>query len=365
MSRSDKEGTSSGGLVVNLTSDLSLRIIRYLGRGSLGGVFQASLQSRTKEQTRLVAAKFVHLPNNVQLQTTADNLQQKFLAISSSHTSLLRCEVFADEQLKGLWIVSDYICPGNTLLLSKKLGGCTESLIAFFVKEILSILVFFEKRPNWQGLQCIKGSNILLDSSGQLRIVDYHQLAVVLPLLDKQFNVQPSIVYWNGPENKDGNELPSFSTASSGDIWALAVWMIELAQGYTPLKSHGPYKVAYGLNVGERPQLEWPSRYSIHFLDLLHQCLQTNPQLRPTARELLAHPFLSAAPKEEDIGDIVRHILSQDISSEAGDTYLSEEWIVILSGNKFLPLPYLSVFDVEIEQVKLVGHEDKGDFMDK
>ncbi|EME29677.1 Serine/threonine-protein kinase dst1 [Galdieria sulphuraria] len=364
MSQFHKGHTHFDGLIVNLTGDTSLHIKRYLGRGSIGGVFQASLKSRSSKQERLVAAKFVHLPNYSGLQTAAEDLQQSFLGFSALHRSLLDCKVFADEQLKGIWIISDYCYPGNTLLLSKELGGFSESLIACFVKEVLLVLVQLEERPSWQGLQCIKGSNILLDCSGQVRIVDYHQLSVILPLLDDQFNVKPSVVYWNGPETKFCDKFLNFSISSSGDIWALGIWIIELAQGFTPLQSHGPFKVASCLDAGERPQLECPSLYSIYFLDFLHQCLQMNPQLRPTARELLSHSFLSAASKE-DTSHVLQHISSQDISSEVEDTYLTKEWIVILSGNKFLPLPYLSVFDVPMEQTKLVGQKVKGEQVDE
>lgn len=53
MTLPDKEHT--GGLVIKLKDDLSLRIKRYLGRGSVGAVFLATLQSHMKE--RPVAAK--------------------------------------------------------------------------------------------------------------------------------------------------------------------------------------------------------------------------------------------------------------------------------------------------------------------
>lgn len=292
--------------------------------------------------------QFIHLSNCSTLQVTADDLQRSFRSLSSLHESLLRCDIFADEQLKGIWIVSDYCQPGNTLLLSKRLGGFTESLIAHFVKEILSVLVALEEKPCCQGLQCIKGSNILFDSDGHVKIVDYHQLPVILPLLGEEFNMQPSQVYWNGPENKDREMAPNFS----GDIWALGVWMIELAQGNTPLLSHGPCKVASCLDSGERPQLEYPFRYSFDLLDFLYQCLQGNPQLRPKPSELLAHPFLSAA-KKEDVDRILLHNYPQDRCDQMEDIYLAKEWITILSGNKFAPLAYISVFDVPIEKTKL------------
>lgn len=296
------------------------------------------------------------MPDCTTLQTTAVELQQSFLKVSSLHKSLLRCDVFADEQLKGLWIVSDLCYPGNTLLLSKNFGGFTESQIACFVEQVLAVLVSLEEKPSWQGLHCIKGSNILLDRDGLVKVVDYVQHPSIMPLLDNRMNIQRSVVYWSSPESID-NQL-STNCSSDDDIWALGVWMIELAQGYTPFHSYGPCKVASCLQAGERPQLECPSRYSIHFLDFLHQCLQKNPQLRPSARELLAHPFLSAARKE-DISHILQHTLSQDQSNEMRDLYLNKEWIVILSGNKFVPLPYLSVFDVAVEQTKLShGYEE-------
>jgi hypothetical protein len=59
MSRFENSST-----VVNLKGDLTLHIEKYLGTGSLGAVFQASLYHGTREQTRAVAAK-VNLIENL------------------------------------------------------------------------------------------------------------------------------------------------------------------------------------------------------------------------------------------------------------------------------------------------------------
>ncbi|WP_230166250.1 hypothetical protein, partial [Campylobacter jejuni] len=74
-----------------------------------------------------------------------------------------------------------------------------------------------------------------MDSTGQVKIVDYHQFPLVLPLLlDSEFNLKPSVAYWNGPEFSDSSLFADHTMSSSADIWSLGVWIMELAQGYTP-----------------------------------------------------------------------------------------------------------------------------------
>jgi serine/threonine-protein kinase 24/25/MST4 len=51
------------------------------------------------------------------------------------------------------------------------------------------------------------------------------------------------------------------------------------------------------------PQLEGP--FSSALRDFVAACLQRDPAARPTARELLSHPFLAAASRPPELAAVV------------------------------------------------------------
>jgi len=51
-------------------------------------------------------------------------------------------------------------------------------------------------------------------------------------------------------------------------------------------------RVLLKIQKGEPPKLECPSLWSKQFQDFIAKCLTKDPNQRPTAPELLEHPFL-------------------------------------------------------------------------
>ena len=54
------------------------------------------------------------------------------------------------------------------------------------------------------------------------------------------------------------------------------------------------------------PDLKEPEKYSEYFRDFVSLCLEKSPEKRPTAEELLQHPFMETA--NEGVESLVRVI---------------------------------------------------------
>ncbi|KAF2293987.1 hypothetical protein GH714_006097 [Hevea brasiliensis] len=77
------------------------------------------------------------------------------------------------------------------------------------------------------------------------------------------------------------------------DIWSVGCIVLEMLTGKPPYSDLGLEKgqLIYRIGKGHRPSL--PDSLSDDSRDFIQQCLQVNPKDRPTAAELLEHPFVN------------------------------------------------------------------------
>jgi serine/threonine-protein kinase 24/25/MST4 len=82
----------------------------------------------------------------------------------------------------------------------------------------------------------------------------------------------------------------------SADIWSLGITCIELVKGRPPNSNMNALQVVMKVPMNPPPKLE-DAEFSAEFKTFIAACLQKVPELRPSVKELLQHPFLT------DVGD--------------------------------------------------------------
>jgi len=96
------------------------------------------------------------------------------------------------------------------------------------------------------------------------------------------------------------------------DIWSLGITCIEMAEGKPPHYDMSPVRVIFIIPHRPAPTLQDPSKWSPEFTDFLKKCLCKDPGERPTAQQLLSHPFVTRnTPK--DNGKIVKELVNKCI----------------------------------------------------
>jgi serine/threonine protein kinase len=80
----------------------------------------------------------------------------------------------------------------------------------------------------------------------------------------------------------------SYSTPA--DIWSLGITCFELALGKPPRSNIHPMRVLFMIPQQDPPKLE--GEFSHEFRDFVALCLRKRARERPTAQELLSHPFI-------------------------------------------------------------------------
>ena len=146
----------------------------------------------------------------------------------------------------------------------------------------------------------IKSDNILIDqSSGAVKIADFGFAIGLTSDATKRTSVVGT-PYWMAPELIRGQDY-----GCEIDVWSLGITAIEMAEGEPPMMREPPLRALLMITVKSAPKLKRPERYSETFNHFLACCLQTNAAKRPSAEELLLHPFIAQASSNEHFATFV------------------------------------------------------------
>jgi serine/threonine protein kinase len=153
----------------------------------------------------------------------------------------------------------------------------------------------------------IKGVNILVDNKGCIKLADFGASKKVVKLATiSEAKSMKGTHCWMAPEviRQTGHNWQA-------DIWCVGCTLIEMATGKPPW-SQQFQEVAASFHIGttkSHPPI--PEHLSHQGKDFLLKCLQREPTLRPSATELLKHPFVLTCENQGGLDD------SEDIQYHA------------------------------------------------
>uniref|UniRef100_A0A672GKC6 non-specific serine/threonine protein kinase n=1 Tax=Salarias fasciatus TaxID=181472 RepID=A0A672GKC6_SALFA len=111
--------------------------------------------------------------------------------------------------------------------------------------------------------------------------------------------------YWMAPEVVMCETMKDAPYDYKADIWSLGITLIELAQIEPPHHELNPMRVLLKIAKSEPPTLEQQHKWSLEFKDFLKKVLDKNPESRPTAAQLLAHPFVKSVTSNRPLRELV------------------------------------------------------------
>ncbi|XP_078441808.1 protein kinase superfamily protein isoform X2 [Wolffia australiana] len=263
---------------------------KLIGRGTFGHVYIGF----NSDSGEMRAIKEVTLfSDDAKSKECARQLGQEIALLSRlRHPNIVRyhgSDMLGDK----LYIYLEYVSGGSIHKLLQEYGRFGEMAIRSYTRQILSGLAYLHGKNTVH--RDIKGANILVDPKGRIKLADFgmakHITGQSCPLSLK------GSPYWMAPEvikNSNGCNL-------AVDIWSLGCTVLEMATSKPPWSQYEGIAAMFKIgNSKELPVI--PDHLSDEGKDFVRQCLQRNPSNRPTAVQLLAHPFVrNASPVPQPV----------------------------------------------------------------
>lgn len=233
----------------------------------------------------------------------------KVYSILSHHYIVDFYDAFSNLEEGGVALMMEYMDGGSLQDIADS-GGCAdEDVLANIAVQALAGLDFLHKCN--QIHRDIKPANLLINLDGDVKVSDLGILRQIEPEIavvgaEPQLPVQEisklhrahtfvGTTTYMAPERIDGQEY-----SYSSDIWSFGLSMMTLSLGRLPFDTGGGFwHILQCVRDSAPPRLPNNGQWSPEYCDFITQCLQHNPDDRPTASQLLTHPFLMKAFPEE------------------------------------------------------------------
>ncbi|CAN6292187.1 unnamed protein product [Urochloa humidicola] len=249
-----------------------------LGSGSFGTVYEG-----ISDEGAFFAVK------EVSLLDQGSNAQQSILALEQEVALLSQFEhenivqyYGTDKEESKLFIFIELVTQGSLSSLYQKYK-LRESQVSAYTRQILNGLLYLHERNVVH--RDIKCANILVHANGSVKLADFG-LAKEMSKINMLRSCKGS-VYWMAPEVIN----PKKMYGPSADIWSLGCTVLEMLTRQIPFPNVEWTNAFFMIGRGEQPPI--PNYLSKEAQDFIGQCVRVDPENRPSASQLLEHPFVN------------------------------------------------------------------------
>ncbi|OQR98151.1 protein kinase [Achlya hypogyna] len=259
----------------DITFDYDLRDV--VGQGKTCSVYRATDRTTgAVVAVKRVATEYLSTPSRLDALTT----ELSVLSLVKGHKHVLSLvAVYQDAAFVS--IVTEYISAGHVFEVFQEQSAVNEHTIRGIVREVVEVLVELHK----QGIthRDIKPENLLLDAAGHVRVIDFGIA---------HLKAQGPMTGLAGTGPYLAPEVFSTTYTAKVDVWALGVTTFVLLTGHLPFEAPFMSQMEDMIRLGQY-SLPSGAQLSAPAQSFVASCLLTDAAKRPTAKSLLAHPWLN------------------------------------------------------------------------
>lgn len=255
-----------------------------LGSGAFGVVYLCF----DHETGRELAVKQVKLDGvNAEVSKEARALENELALLRNFQHERIVQYYGGRVEPKEITIFMEYMSGGSVYDVIQKYGALTEQVAGKYTRQVLEGLAFLHM--NVIVHRDIKGANVLRDNNGNVKLGDFgtsKRLQTINTMMTSSCqgcNTLTGTPYWMAPEVINGE-----SYGRKADIWSLGCTVVEMLTKKPPWAHLETMAAIYKIATEEQPI---PSNISKQTLDFLKLTFRRVPAERPTAADLISHPF--------------------------------------------------------------------------
>ena len=252
-------------------------LIELVGQGNYGRVYKAM----HKKTGKIYSAKIAYIEKTNEVES----FKKEINILSQCNNQYI--VHYYGSYIKGhqIWIILEFCDGGSLYELIKILPrNLNEEEIASLVFMILKGLIFLHENKKIH--RDIKTENILLTHKGIAKLADFgvstqlmHSFSKKITKIGTPFYMSPEVILQNKYDYKC-------------DIWSLGITTIEMAEGEPPFAKVKGYWVLKKIITHPPKGLKNKEKWSKEFNNFVEKCLIYEPEKRPSAKELIQHPFI-------------------------------------------------------------------------
>ncbi|KAL4217458.1 Mitogen-activated protein kinase kinase kinase 2 [Mactra antiquata] len=256
-----------------------------IGSGAFGEVYLCFDHDTGRE----LAVKMVKVQGqvNAEVSKEARALENEIMLLRNfNHERIVQyfgCSMDKSE----ICIFMEYMPGGSLVDVMNKYGALSESVAGKYTRQMLEGLSFLHR--NVIVHRDIKGANVLRDNAGNVKLADFGTSKRLQTIAS--FSGLNSIVgtpYWMAPEVINGE-----SYGRKADVWSVGCTVVEMLTKKPPWADLETMAAIYKIATADFPRFTLPDSVSIQVKDFVVLTFKRNSHERPTADDLLTHPFVN------------------------------------------------------------------------